>query len=218
LLKADLHLHSSYSADCASSPERILARCLQVGINCLAVADHGTIAGSVRMKEIAPFTVIISEEISTTSGDMIGYFLTKDIPNSISPEEAALRIKEQGGMVCIPHPFTHFRPSAMNPDKIDILLPYIDVIEIYNSRSTFFANSQQARIFAQKHHLLASAGSDAHTLSEIGNTYVEMPEFHDQESFRQALLQGNIVGHSANPLVHFNSTGARIKKKLISGR
>ncbi len=218
MFKADLHLHSLYSADCTSPLEQIASRCLQVGINCLAVTDHGTIAGALKLKEIAPFTVIIAEEVSTTAGDIIGYFLTDGIPSGISAEEAVVRIREQGGIVCIPHPFTHFRSSAMTSERVNILLPYIEVIEIFNSRSTFLGNSEEAKAFAQKHGLLTSAGSDAHTINEIGNAYVEMPEFNDPDSFRQALSQGNIMGHWANPLVHFNSTGARIKKKFISGR
>lgn len=218
MLKADLHLHSVYSADCNSTPEQIVARCLEVGINCLAVTDHGNITGAVKTKEIAPFPVIIGEEVSTTTGDLIGYFLSHNIPNGIPAEEAALRIKEQGGIVCIPHPFTHFRASAMMADTVDILLPYIEIVEVFNARSHFLSNSDEAKSFAGKHGFLVSAGSDAHTVNEIGNVYVEMPEFNDRDSFRRALSQGKIIGHWASPFVHLNSTGARIKKKFISRR
>ncbi len=213
MLKADLHLHTSYSSDSNSSPEQIIVCCLEKGINCLAVTDHGTIAGALKIKEIAPFTIIIGEEVSTLSGDMIGYFLTRDIPNGISAEEAAIRIKEQGGIVCIPHPFTHFRSSAMTVDNVHKLMPYIEVIEVFNARSIFLDNTGKAESFAREHGFLISAGSDAHTLGEIGNAYLEMPEFNNQDSFRQALLNGKIMGHYANPLVHFGSTKARIRKK-----
>ena len=218
MLRADLHLHSSYSDDSTSSPEQIVDRCLEIGINCLAVTDHGTTAGAVRLREIAPFPVIIGEEVSTTSGDMIGYFLTHDIPNNISALEAARQIKDQGGIVCIPHPFTRFRPSAMMSDNLAILLPYIEIIEIFNARSHFLSDGEQAKSFAQEHGLLVSAGSDAHSPTEIGNAYIEMPEFSDQDGFRQALSQGKIAGHWASPFVHFNSTKARVKKKFIPGR
>ena len=218
MLKADLHLHSSYSNDSDSLPEQIIARCLQTGINCLAITDHGTIAGAVKMKEIAPFAIIVGEEVSTTTGDMIGYFLSQDVPNGITAEEAAINIKEQGGIVCIPHPFTHFRSSAMTADNVNMLLPYIDIIEVFNARSTFLGNTEEAKSFAQKHGFIMSAGSDAHTLNEIGSAYVEMPDFNDKNSFLQALSHGKIIGHRASLLVHLDSTKARIKKKFMTGR
>ena len=218
MLKADLHLHSSYSNDSDSLPEQIIARCLQTGINCLAITDHGTIAGAVKMKEIAPFAIIVGEEVSTTTGDMIGYFLSQDVPNGITAEEAAVNIKEQGGIVCIPHPFTHFRSSAMTSDNVNILLPYIDIIEVFNARSTFLGNTEEAKSFAQEHGFIMSAGSDAHTLNEIGSAYVEMPDFNDKNSFLQALSHGKIIGHRASLLVHLDSTKARIKKKFMTGR
>ncbi len=64
MLKADLHIHTKYSFDCTVPLESIIDRCVKLGINCVAVADHGTIAGAVKMKEMAPFKVIVAEEIT----------------------------------------------------------------------------------------------------------------------------------------------------------
>ncbi|MCX5994798.1 MAG: PHP domain-containing protein, partial [Chloroflexi bacterium] len=93
LLKADLHVHTRYSEDSLSPPEKIVQHCLKVGINCLAVTDHNTITGAVEVKRLAPFKVIVSEEILTTQGEIIGYFLTEEIPPRLSPEETVARIK-----------------------------------------------------------------------------------------------------------------------------
>ena len=48
MLKADFHMHTHYSPDSEMSPERLVARCLQVGLNCIAVTDHNTTEGRVR--------------------------------------------------------------------------------------------------------------------------------------------------------------------------
>ena len=83
-----------------------------------------------------------------------------------------------------------------------------------NARSLLSDDSNKAKIFAQKYSIAQSAGSDAHTPNEIGNAYVEMLEFNGRDEFLQSLAQGKIYGHRTNPLIHFRSIWARIKKHL----
>ena len=109
MLKADLHIHTEYSFDTAMSLESIIARCQKRGVNCIAVADHGPIAGGLRMKEMAPFRVIVAEEVLTPIGEVMGLFLTEEVPSHISLREAVARIKAQGGLVCLPHPLDYLR-------------------------------------------------------------------------------------------------------------
>jgi len=63
VLRADLHVHTYYSLDCGTPLDKIVARCLQLGINCVAIADHHSIAGALKLKENAPFKVIVAEEV-----------------------------------------------------------------------------------------------------------------------------------------------------------
>ncbi len=216
MLKVDLHIHTAYSSDCATSLEQVIARCRKMEINCVAVTDHNTILGALKLRELAPFTVIIGEEINTRSGEIIGYFLTEEIPARLPAEETVRRIKEQGGLVCIPHPFDRLRRSALRRLTLEALLPDIDIIEVFNSRVLLTRHNLSARLFAQQHQLLASVGSDAHTAAEIGDTYVVMPEFNDREEFRLALAKGVLVCHKASPLLHVWSTLTRLGKHLKS--
>ena len=110
LLKADLHIHTEYSMDCNMPLKKIINRCLETGVNCIAIADHGTIEGALKMQTIAPFPVIVAEEILTLHGEIMGMFLTEGIPSGLSVEQTMSRIKAQGALVCIPHPFDIFRP------------------------------------------------------------------------------------------------------------
>ncbi|MBE0415303.1 MAG: PHP domain-containing protein [Dehalococcoidia bacterium] len=224
MIKADLHIHTAYSPDSNTPLERIITRCLEIGINCIAITDHNTIAGALEMKRLAPFgrqvepslrlKVIVGEEIQTLTGEIIGYFLSEEVPRGLPAEEAAYRIKEQGGAVCIPHPFDSFRSSALRRQSLEALVPYIDIIEVFNSRLLLPRQNAMAHRFAQAHGLLSSAGSDAHTSFEIGNTYVEMPEFNDKGQFLLALAKGDVVGRRANPWVHLWSNWARLEKYL----
>jgi len=213
LLKADLHIHTEYSPDCNTSLDKIISRCQQRGINCIAIADHGTAEGALKMQSIAPFKVIVAEEILTPHGEIMGMFLKETIPTRIPVEEAISQIKAQGGLVCIPHPFDTITRYALG-DKLEALVGQIDIIEVFNSRSTFRQPSAKAMAFAEKYGILGSAGSDAHTAYEVGNAYVVMPEFDGTDGFLQALAKGRIYGQRTNPLVHFSNIWTRIRKQL----
>ncbi|MFH1662439.1 MAG: PHP domain-containing protein [Chloroflexota bacterium] len=214
MLKADLHIHTKYSMDCVTPLDRLVERCLELGINCVAIVDHGTVEGALKLKGIAPFKVIVAEEILTPDGEVMGMFLEETIPSGISVSEAISRIRAQGGLVCIPHPFDIFRPSAMRGKTLKMIAEQIDILEVFNARTLLFQSQNKAMSFAEKYGLKKSAGSDAHTLPEIGNAYVEMPEFNNRDEFLQALAQGDIHGHKTNPLAHFASLKNRVTKRL----
>jgi len=214
LLKADLHIHTEYSSDCNTPLEKIINRCLEIGINCIAIADHGTAEGALKMQGLAPFKVIVAEEILTPHGEIIGMFLKETIPSGLSVEQTISQIRAQGGLVCVPHPFDAFRPSALDSGIIEKIVDQIDIIEVFNSRAPFLRSSTKARAFAQKYGIPGSAGSDAHTIGEIGNAYVEMPEFNSRNDFLNALAKGKVFGHRTNPLIHFVSSWAKLKSRL----
>ncbi|MFC1915734.1 PHP domain-containing protein [Chloroflexota bacterium] len=212
MFKADLHIHTEYSMDCTTSLDKIIKRCLELEINCVAIADHGTIEGALEMQRLAHFTVIVAEEVLTPQGEIMGMFLKENIPSGISVEETIAQIRAQGGLVCIPHAFDIFRPSVLGEKVIEEIAEQIDVMEVFNARSPLLRSSAKAKAFAEKYGIAQSAGSDAHTFSEIGNAYVEMPDFNGKEDFLAALAKGKIFGHRTNPLTHFNSAWAKLKK------
>ena len=214
MLKADLHIHTKYSMDCNTSLEEIISRCQETGINCIAIADHDTIEGALEMQKIAPFPVIVAGEILTPQGEIMGMFLKERVPIGLPIEEAISRVKAQGALVCIPHPFDTFRGLRLDENGLEELVGQIDIIEAFNARSPFSWPTTKARVFAEKHDIAKSAGSDAHTLGEIGHTHVEMPEFKDKDDFLQALAKGKIIGSKTSPLVHFHSIWARLKKQF----
>jgi predicted metal-dependent phosphoesterase TrpH len=214
MIKADLHIHTRYSPDSNNSLDDIIRQCLNKGINCLAVCDHGTTEGALKLQAIAPFKVIVAEEILTPHGEIMGMFLKETIPSLITPEEAIKRIREQDGLVCIPHPFDRFRSSAYQGINLEAIKGDIDIIEVQNARTLPFQDRKQALKFAQKNNFRQSAGSDAHTISEIGVSFVEIPDFNDKQGFLTALEHGKIGGGSSSPLVHFLSVKNKIMKRF----
>ncbi len=216
MLKADLHVHTEFSFDCATPLEKLIQRCLKQNIGCLAVTDHNTIQGAVRVKEMAPFKVIVGEEIKTREGDLIGLFLQEEVPPGLSATETAKLIKEQGGLVSLPHPFDRFRGSVMSEKGRAELLPMTDMIEAFNARNTLPDADRKARELADTHGIALCAVSDAHSLGEIGKAYTLVPDFsYGSQDFLEALRQGTLVKRRSNPLVHLISTYVKHKKRML---
>jgi predicted metal-dependent phosphoesterase TrpH len=217
LIKADLHIHSKYSMDSQTSLEDIVARCQELGITCIAIADHGTAEGALEMQKIAPFKVIVAEEVMTTEGEIMGMFLKETIVSKadarLTPAEAVKRIHEQGGLVNIPHPFETIRGSALKEKALNEIVKDIDLVEVLNSRSLFPRNSNKARDFAVKHGIPGGAGSDAHEVKQIGNAYIEIDDFNTKEEFVRAVARGRIMGERSGLYVLIAS--ARIKLKIF---
>jgi predicted metal-dependent phosphoesterase TrpH len=217
LIRADLHVHTCYSRDCLTPLERIVERCLKLDINCIAVADHNTVAGALKLREIAPFKVIVAEEVLTPAGELMGFFLSETVPRDISPQEAISRIRKQGGLVAIPHPFGRSLPWKTNSLTSPEILSQVDIIEAFNSRTPFSSSIVRAAKLAAQTGKPASAGSDAHTSGEIGRAYVEMPDFDGPGDFLISLARGKIFGQKSNYLPHFASTWAKIRKHAPRG-
>jgi predicted metal-dependent phosphoesterase TrpH len=217
LIKADLHVHTWHSIDSNMSYEQLIKACLEKGINCAAVADHGTTKGARDLLRIAPFKIIVCEEVATPYGEIMGMFLQEDIPAKLPVAEAIKAIREQGGLVNIPHPFDRVRPSAFrNLKMLESIADQIDIVEVFNSRSLFPGAESRARAFAAQYNKIISYGSDGHSPSEVGCSYVEMNDFNTREEFLSSLSSATLFGRKSSPLIHIISSAARFRK--LSGQ
>jgi predicted metal-dependent phosphoesterase TrpH len=212
VLIADFHIHTKYSMDCYSEPEDIIKRCQKLGLSCIAAVDHDAVQGGLELQKTAPFKVIVAEEILTWNGEVMGMFLKERIPGGIPLEKAIAAIKEQGGLVNIPHPFDPMRGLRLNADDFNKLVPQIDIIEVFNARVLAAQNNNKAIEFAKEHNLPGTAGSDSHSIEEIGSVAVELNDFNTPAEFLAALKQATYQGKRAGPFVRFYSTWAKIKK------
>jgi predicted metal-dependent phosphoesterase TrpH/glycosyltransferase involved in cell wall biosynthesis len=193
-INADLHIHSNYSKDCATSVETILDTAREIGLGAIAIADHNEIEGAFLAKELCggdPF-VIVAEEIKTAEGEVIGLFLKEGIPPALSFDETLSSIKEQGGLVYVPHPFDAMRTTPTYRALVDNL-HRIDVIEIYNAKVALSSFNLSAERFAAKYNIVAGAGSDAHVPQALGTAMIRMPRFTDPRSFMTALWEADII-------------------------
>jgi len=192
----------------------VIEACRKRGLDKVAITDHNTIAGALALREMAPDLVIVGEEIKTNVGEIIAYFLEEQVPKGLPPQEAIARVRQQGGVVGVPHPWDRLRREAMGLTNLFTVIEQVDLLEVFNARTILPADNRLALELARERGLLASAGSDAHTACEIGQAYVEMPAFNDKEEFLRSLAQGQIVGRFTIPLIHLASTWAKLIKKL----
>jgi len=212
--KVDFHVHTCYSGDSLTSLEAVIEACRGRGLDKVAITDHNTIAGALALSEMAPDLVIVGEEIKTKVGEIIAYFLTEEVPKGLPLEEAIARVRQQGGVVGVPHPLDRLRREALGRTHLLSIIEQVDLLEVFNARTVFPADNRRALELAREHGLLATAGSDAHTPGEIGQAYVEMPAFNDRDEFLRSLAEGQIVGRLTSPLIHLVSTWAKLVEKL----
>jgi len=214
LIRADLHSHTHFSRDGLTTPEQYVLRSAERGITCAAVSDHNNVDGAIAVRRLAPFKVIVSEEIRSTEGEIIGYFLRDTIPKGMTPEETVRAIRAQGGIVGVPHPFDRFRDSPLTLKALNRIVDDVDVIEVFNARNMLQRDNLLALRYARDHGKLESAGSDSHTHGEIGSAWVEMPDFDTPAEFLAALRQGRVHGRLSSPFVHLLSTVAKLRFRL----
>lgn len=215
-MKVDLHVHTCYSKDSFTSLEAVIEACRKQGIDKVAITDHNTIAGALALLEMAPDLVIVGEEIRTNVGEIIAYYLEEEVPKGLPLQETIARVREQGGVVGVPHPLDRLRREALGWVHLLTIIEQVDLLEVFNARTVFPSDNRRALSLARERGLLASAGSDAHIASEIGRAYVEMPAFNNKGGFLRSLARGQIVGSLTSPLIHLVSAWAKLIKRLQS--
>lgn len=173
----DLHNHTHRSYDAQIRPadyERAHAAGL---IDVVAITDHNTIAGALELRERASFAVIVGQEIDTADGELIGLFLTGPVPAGLPALETAERIRDQGGLVYLQHPFYRLVRSRMRDAIREELRGggLIDIVEAANGGPLTAAANARALAWARACGLPHAASSDAHEPSMIGTCQQLVP-------------------------------------------
>jgi predicted metal-dependent phosphoesterase TrpH len=198
LVRVDLHVHSSASFDCKSDPEQVATRSKAVGLDPVFLTDHNSIAGATRLQAISGQRVVVGEEVMTADGELIGLFLGRLVPKGLGALETAQEIKDQGGLVYLEHPYDPFR-RHLSQEAIEAIAKLIDIVEVFNGRSDENSNRLAAEL-GQTLGAPAGAGSDAHSLAELGSVYVEMEDFEGPQDFLVKLRRSKIIKRPSGQL------------------
>ena len=180
------------------------------GLDVVCVTDHNEISAAVAAADRdLGVRIVVGEEIRTPDGDVIGLFLTERIPYVLPLAEVVARIRAQGGLVYVPHPFDQGRSS------LGEVLPGlcergdVDVIEVFNAKVADQARNDRAAALAAAYGLPGGAGSDAHDPAGVGAAYLEIPAFDGPDGFLAALPLARVVGEFRDHAPRYGRRPAR---------
>lgn len=195
-VRVDFHSHTMWSGDSTTTPDEVAVAVVAAGIDVLCVTDHGTVNGARALAGELPCRVVVGQEVRTREGELIGLFLTDRLPPGLPAREVAHRIRDQGGLVYVPHPFDPTRHCLQEAALAELAAAgLVDVVEAFNAKTSLRHLNDRAAAFAARHGLAAGAGSDAHVPEAFGAAYVEVPDFSGPAGLLRSLAEGRIVGH-----------------------
>jgi predicted metal-dependent phosphoesterase TrpH len=202
LIEVDLHMHTDHSPDCATPVEVLLETARDRGLGAIAITDHNEVSGALEARRIAEgmddLKVIVAEEVKTAEqGEVIGLFLEEKIPRGMTMAETIAAIRNQGGLVYVPHPFDRFHSVPDYEHLIDIV-EEIDVLEVFNPRVALTAFNEEAERFARKYRIVPGAGSDSHVAQGLGSVRVRIHDFDGPEEFLEAMRDADITRKHKN--------------------
>jgi predicted metal-dependent phosphoesterase TrpH len=166
-IKADLHVHTTYSHDSLITPKDLVYYAKKRGLTAVAITDHDTIEGALKIAKETDFLIIPGIEVSSRNGHIIGLNLQEPVPKGLSPDETVDKIHEAGGIAVACHPFALFKGSLGKHTNAKF-----DAIETINASAfPFHRSTKKAQEIADRFGLSRVAGSDAHYGPAVGYAY-----------------------------------------------
>ena len=191
-----MHTHTMWSGDSTTTPDEFAVSVAASGLDVVCITDHNAIAGAIELNDLVDARVIVGEELRTAAGEIIGLFLTERIPMGVGHVDAAKAIRDQGGVVYIPHPFDPMRRNMNEVALYELAeADLIDAVEVLNAKTSLASLNRRAAEFAAEFGIVGGAGSDGHVPDALGAAYVEMADFGGPMEFLASLAAGRIVGH-----------------------
>jgi predicted metal-dependent phosphoesterase TrpH len=196
-LRLDLHNHTRVSADGLLTPAALLQIAKARGIGCLAVTDHNAVRGALDALALAAADpslprVIPGTEVSTEAGEIIGLYLTEDIPRGLPLAETVRRIRDRGGLVYLPHPYDVFRRGAVDRTERTTAAELADMVEVMNGRALGPRSGTKSARLARALGKPGGAGSDAHREREVGRAYVVVEEQPTRDTLVALVAAGRV--------------------------
>lgn len=193
MYRIDLHTHSTASPDGGLNQDHYDRAFNRGLLNCVAVTDHNRIDKAVALRQaLGESRIIVGEEISTTAGEIIGLFLEKPVLAGLTPLSTAQAIKEQGGLVYIPHPFETVR-SGLTSAALDDIAELVDIVEVHNGRAWLQNRGPRAAAWAKLHRKLRAASSDAHGPRGLGSGITVVAEIPTRDNLMKLLGKAQLL-------------------------
>lgn len=197
-LRLQLHFHTTKSIgtridiESIIKPKQAVDILAKNNIDVVAVTDHDTTKGCSVMRKYAEkkgILVINGIEFSTADGHLIGLGIDEGIEKifdrDMDASETVDIIKDNGGVVYIPHPFD------IKKEGIGVKVKEIDgIIEVFNPFNIFGFEDRLADIAAYKLERPRAVGGDAHIPRMITSGITVIESEMDELSILKTLRKG----------------------------
>ncbi|NLF87193.1 CehA/McbA family metallohydrolase [Candidatus Bathyarchaeota archaeon] len=202
LIKADLHVHTTYSNDSLITPKDLVYYSKKRGLNACAVTDHNSLDGAYKIAKETDFLIIPGMEVSSADGHIVALNVHELIPRGLSAVETVERIHEAGGVAIACHPYVFFKGCLRGN-----VCGAFDAIEVINARAFPFKNSvKRAEEAAERLNLSRVAGTDAHYGPQIGYGYTEIEASEPTvEAIAKAIVDGHCSAHGQQVPIILNA-------------
>ena len=222
MLSVELHTHSALSHDGRDPVDLLVEQAAAVGLDALAVTDHDEIDASHRAAELAAergVVGIVGMEVSSAAGHVLAFGVEEAVPPGLSFDETLDRIRDQGGIAIVPHPFQKSR-HGVAAHVSESRLAAADAIEVYNSRLLTGRSNRQAERFAVRNELPMTAGSDAHVSEMVGQAVTEVDAVErSAAAVLDAVAAGrtSVVGTRTPWRVSLRQAAGGAKRRIVRG-
>jgi predicted metal-dependent phosphoesterase TrpH len=219
VLSVELHAHSALSYDGRDSVDLLLEQAAAVGLDALAVTDHDEIDASIEAAEKAPdygLVGIVGMEVTSAAGHVLAFGIDERVESGLSFDETLDRIRDQGGIAVVPHPFQKSR-HGVAAHITDEQLASADALEVYNSRLFTGRSNRQAEKFAIRNQLPMTAGSDAHISEMVGQAVTEVgASDRSADAILEAIRHGrtSVIGHRTPWHISLRQFGGGAKRRI----
>ena len=191
MIRADLHLHTTYSDDSSVQPKTLVERLVAHDfIKAAAVTDHDTVRGCNAIRQLAAaysdILIIPGVEISTPDGDIVVLGADELPPRPWTAANVVDFARDSGCISVVVHPYREYGMG-------DLAKNYrFDAVEVLNGETSASAN-KLARDLAKLMGVSGVAGSDAHQPSELCTVYTEIQASLDIDEVLNAVKKGLVT-------------------------
>jgi len=190
-LKIDLHVHTCYSEDATTTLKEVVHYAKKSGLDGVAITDHKTLQGALKLVKRNQLTIIPGLEIETQRGHILALNIKAFIPSKLSITETVQKIHDAGGIAVVAHPAVVLKTGLGQRIKSNLNL---DAVEVINSSAfPFFFSTQLSCRLAKRLNLPQTAGSDAHHSAEIGAAYTLVDADSNSDDVAEAIRKGAIT-------------------------
>jgi len=197
----DLHVHTSPRSPCSSiDPSDLIKEAERIKLDGLCLTEHQVLWETEEVKALARGTgvkLFRGNEFTTNQGDILVFGFNEDIKELLTIEELHQKVKAAHGFMIAAHPYRGFKTFGIGALQMTVeqackrkVLNFVDAVETGNGKLSAQENDM-ARQVAEKTGLIATGGSDAHSVNELGKWVMDFnKDLENEEDLIRELKAG----------------------------